>query len=259
MNINKKAFIFSALILFSLVFVSAAETRLGFNLERGAVQLIDIIESIFGPIFYFILGGGTGLLLFERILFFLIVLSVTYIALKNIAPFKENGPAVWVITLAVSILASRFLTDNQLINTILLPYSAFGVAVTAILPFLIYLWFVQTFTNGAWRKILWIFYIVVFIAIWSERSTELGSISWLYFWSAVAAFLFLLFDGTIRRMIIRAELNEVQEEKRAAYVADLNRELDELIKNRNNWPVNAFKKKEKSLRTRIAESHKIFK
>ena len=252
---------FFAFIFFSLTIVSAQTTQLGYNLATGMNQLIDVVESLLGPLFYFLLGPTTGgFFLFEKILFFLIVLSVVYVSLSTIGPFKENDKKVvkWIVVLAVSILSVRFLNDFQIIQSILLPYSVIGVALTSIIPFLIYFWFVQSFKdNQTLRKILWVFYIVVFMAIWSNRYEELGKISWFYFWSAIAAGLFLLFDGTIRRIIVKAEMEAVNANNREDYMIKLRKELKELRENKDLMRESHFKARERELQNKLNRAQKI--
>ena len=188
--------------LLSVSFVSAAD-RLSEGLSKGMNQVLDIIKAFLGPFFSAILGG-TGDVLFQKVLFLVIILLTVQLIVKNIPVFKgesgsKNGAIVWIISVSVSLLATRFVTVD-LLKTMLLPYTTLGVALTAILPFIIYYVFVSTQQSSTLRRIMWILYGVTFLVIWSSRYAEVGAIAWIYFGTAMLAFFFFLFDGTIRRI-----------------------------------------------------------
>ena len=144
----KKVFvIFVLLLMFSTTLVAAQSyyrgNNLGDNLGYGMEQLIDTVQEMFYPLFSIILGGY-GDYMFERILFLFILVALIYVVTSRIDIFKKNRMVVWVVTVSISLLATRFLTESDLISTMLLPYSVLGVALTAVLPLLIYFSFVES-------------------------------------------------------------------------------------------------------------------
>jgi len=255
----KKVFpVLVLLLLFSPLFVVAQSSyggnTLGENLGYGMTQLIDNVEQMFGPLFSVVLGGY-GDYMFEKILFLFILIALIYIVISRIDIFQDNKAVIWVITLAVSLLSTRFLAESGLVQTILLPYSALGIALTAGLPILIYFFFVESFDESATvRKMLWIFYIVVFVGLWASRY-ELGSMSWIYMMSAIAAFLFLLFDGTIRRAIIKQKNRELNIDSRQNFIIEARKQLKELNKNyREGFMTESqYKKRVRRLNKQIKE------
>lgn len=260
----KKGFAAFLSFVASLAFVSAQYGSrfggdLGANLNLGVHQLIYLIENFFGPVFAIILGGY-GDLFFERILFLIVTFTVIYTVISRVGPFKDRkdergGKAIiWVITIAVSILSTRFLAESGLVETILLPYTVLGVAITAVLPLIIYFMFVQSFkdaTNSVIRKILWIFFIIVFVGLWDSRYQDLGALSWIYFWTGFIAFLLLLFDGTIQRYFIKLERKELGDLNREQHLAKLYKELDELREKKDYYRDAVYNKLEKRLKKRI--------
>lgn len=235
--IMKKIFpVFILLLMFSTTLVAAQTgyyrgNNLGDNLGYGMEQLIDNIEQMFGPMFSMLLGGQ-GDYMFERIMFLFMLVAIIYVVISRIDVFKNNKMVIWVITISVSLLSTRFLTESDLIQTMLLPYSILGVTLTAVLPILIYFSFVESFSESATvRKMLWIFYIIVFIGLWSSRYDELGQMSWIYMMSAIAALLFLLFDGTIRRTMVKQQMKELDIENRDNFVVEVRKQLRELNNN----------------------------
>jgi hypothetical protein len=253
---KKGIFIALAIGLFSFSFVSAFD--LGDNLEKGSEQIVDAVEGLVGPFASVFLGGG-GDLLFERILFFAIVFSIVYVILSTRIPLFQGQPAiVWIVTIAVSLLSTRFLTDTQIIMTIILPHSVLGITLSAIIPLIIFFFFVESFSQSAiLRKTLWIFFLIVFVGLWASRYDELGDFSWIYMMTGIAAFLLFLFDGTIRRAIIRQQMKEVDVNNREEFLAKLRKNLDELKTNEKYYRPATFKRLEKKLMRQIKNATKI--
>ncbi|MEI6058660.1 MAG: hypothetical protein WCP89_02715 [archaeon] len=216
------------LSIFCISIASAQSTFFSYQIERTINLVIDTL----GPVFYVFLGGD-GNLLFERILFFFIILSIVYVVLNRIPMFASNNAVIWIVTLAVSLLSTRFLTDTQLVQNILLPYGVLGVSLTAGLPFIIFFFFVESFnTSSTVRKTLWIFFIVVFIGMWASRYDELGDLSWIYFMTGAAALICLLADGTIRRFLVKQEAAALGFTNRISHEADIRRRIDQAQKDR---------------------------
>ncbi len=209
-------------LIFSLNLISAQD--LAGNLQYGAYQLIDIVQRGISPIIGIFIGGE-GYFVFERFLFLLIVLAVVYSVVSKVPKFEDNKAIVWIITISVSLLSTRFLPDYQLIQNILLPYSVLGVALTAAIPILIYFYFVQGFDSSTLRKLLWIFFIVVFLGLWIDRYSELGNLSWIYAITGIAALIFMLADGTIRRILIKQQMSQLGFERRSEFERDIKRKI----------------------------------
>ena len=226
----KKVFgIFVLMLLFStsLVFAASGDRSLGDNLGMGMEQLIDSVEGMLYPLFSVVLGDY-GDHMFEKILFMIILVAIIYVVISRMPIFNERKPIIWIITMSISLLATRFLTESQLVENILLPYGVLGVSLTGILPLIIYFYFVESFDDSATlRKILWIFYMVVFIGLWANRYTDLGELSWIYMISAILALIFLLFDGTIRRAIWKGRERGVDTERNANNIAMVRKKIDD--------------------------------
>jgi len=262
----KKLFVtFSLLLLFSTSLVAAQYyggggyygSNLGDNLGYGMEQLIDTVQEMFYPLFSIFLGGY-GDYMFERILFLFILVALLYVIISRMDVFKNNRAVIWIITVSISLLATRFLTESDLISTMLLPYSVLGVALTAVLPIMIYFFFVESFSNSATiRKMLWIFYNVVFIGLWASRYDELGQMSWIYMMSAITALLFLLFDGTIRRAMRKQKDKEVDIGRREEMAIHIRKQLDELNHNRKFMSDAHYKKMLKMYNKQLKDNAKI--
>lgn len=228
----KKLISFSILALFCVSFVSAYyggyydDPISGFG--RGVEQVIELVERTAGPLFAVIFGGDWNFL-FEKVIFFAIILSIVYVVCTRIEIIKDNKVVVWIISISVSVLSTRFLVETDLVMNMILPYTVLGVAITALLPLVIYFIFVQSFdSSSTLRKVLWIFFIVAFFGIWASRYESVGSLSWIYFFTAVLALIFLLADGTIRRAILKQQFGASDFDSRVKRAADLADDLEKL-------------------------------
>jgi len=255
----KKGLIVFCLVLMLLLpaFVSAQYGS--DSMAQVSEQFIEHFQNFLGPFFSVFLGGEGGFL-FERILFLIIIIAVVYIVLSNVPMFEDNNPIRWVTTLAVSLLATRFLSETMLVKGILLPYTVLGVALTAGLPLIIYFFFVyKGFDNPFIRKLLWILFIVVFIGLWFSRYAELGDFAWIYFFTGLAALIFFLADGSIRRFMIKQEMAQLDIENRGQYEREIRREINDLRKDLKNKVVSKyeFNKVMKRLRKKLKAVRKM--
>ena len=256
---KKNTLVISFLILSSIALVSAS--NLGYNLEMGMDQLIELIERLFTPVSAFLFGSTEYM--FERVLFLIIIISLVYIALGQIPIFEdENGKVKTtrkIITAAVSLLSVRYMAETEWIKSIMLPYTVLGVALTAFLPLIIYFFFVtkgMEHSSPTLRKTMWIFFIVIFMGVWASRYGELGELSWIYFFTAVAALIFFFADGTIQKKFAEHERALANADDKADYIAKLKLKLQELREHENLYSPSEFKRLEKKRKARIAKAIK---
>lgn len=240
-------FVLFLLFLSSFFFVSAQyysySPRGSFtsNLAQGSSGAAEIIANAFGPFFDALLASPPELL-FESILIFLIIFFIVFMVVKKIEILRHNKVAVMVISLSVSILAARFM-NFEWIYTILLPYQTLGVVLTGFLPLIIGFFFIQSIKSGTIRKMFWIFFIVVFFAMW-DMNYYIGPVSWIYFWTALASLIFLVFDGTIRRALIKQKLIEQNIDSNLAFAREIRRELRDLNEDQKHGLVDEDEYKE---------------
>ena len=199
----------------------------GFDIRQGSEALINFFADWGEPIFDALLGGDDyyGELLFEKVLVFFVLLGMVYISLSRIEMFSSNKKILWIISFIVPILSVRLINFAWL-RTVLLSYQVLGIALLGFLPFVIYLVFVHQALEQypIARKISWIFFIVVYFALWA--STDVGAYAGIYFWTMLIAFLFLLFDGTIHYYLLMQKWMRYDESSLAARLGELNREID---------------------------------
>jgi len=200
-----------ASLLFLVQFVSASYGG-SFDLRSETENLINLVVDFTEPFLQAVFGGDywDGQMLFEKFLLFAILVAIVYVAVSK-APFfnKDNKPlkgVIWTISFIVPILSIRYI-DMGWLNTILMTYQAFGIAMTTLLPLIIYFFFLQGVTDSSTiSKIGWILFICVFLGLYT--TTDRDNYSQWYFFTAIVAFVFLLADGTIRRYLDKQKQNE---------------------------------------------------
>ena len=195
---------------------------------------VDGVVGFMNPLSSKLLVDTTsGEELFAKVLFFIIVLSLVWMALNRIPFFSpESGQqlwVIWVVSIAVALLAIRFLGNSEWIQTVILPYSALGVVLAAGFPFVIYFVLIEVMLAGPGyktiRKIGWVFFGVVFIGLFVSRGDALGQARNIYFVTAVLAFLVAIFDGTFQSMLHDMSMDRLIGNTKANQIDVLNREL----------------------------------
>ncbi|MBI2449719.1 hypothetical protein HYV49_05480 [Candidatus Pacearchaeota archaeon] len=236
------------IVLLGLIAIVSAQ----FDLRQGSEQLVKLAEDFSAP-FVSAFFGGTGQFLFEKVLFLVIILSVSYVALERFSAFQDKPAVVWVIAGAVALLATRFLTETQFVKTIILPYTVLGVALTGAIPLIVFFFFTESFEGPIVRRILWIFFVVIFFGLWLSRYSEVGALSWIYFITGILSFFFFLFDGTVRRVIIKYQMGQLGMQNRQQYEREVRRQLDEARRdlNRNIITDSQFRQISRELRRKL--------
>lgn len=204
-----------------------------YGLQRGVEQIVEIVERVSYPLSYVFFGSSDYV--FEKVLFLAIIISIVYVVLKKIPIFEESSDAIrWVITIAISLLSTRFLVESELVQAIILPYTVLGVTLTAALPLVIFFFFVinafpgNDIGHSVMRKVLWILFIVVFLGIGASRAPDIGELSWIYTATSGIAVIFLLADGTINRAILKMKYEELKHDALLQQIQEVNKQIKEL-------------------------------
>jgi len=186
--------------VFSLNFVSAQTVP--DQIGNFAQQVIDGALAFAKPFFEALLGEySTSEFFLAKVLFLILLFIMVYTGVKSTPRLGENKTVVLVVSLIVSILGVRYLSTNQLISGILLPYGVLALTLVTFIIFFIYFYFVhKTIDSATGRKVAWLFFIVVFLAMWVSRYDTIGSVqNYIYFGTLVLAVLLILFDKSIRQ------------------------------------------------------------
>ena len=231
MVIQKRGYLFFA--VFTLVFASflrfvSAVSPFGLDLRRSIEVAIGTLKDVFSPIFETLFGQySTYDFFWTKVLFFVLLIVLIRFAILKIPQFEKKKGIATIISLVVSLLSVRFLSESDVTETLLLPYSVLGIAIIVILPFLIFFYFlhVSNFGPGG-RKIGWIVFGVVFAVLWYNRSDVLSPIgNQIYFWCLVAVVIVMFFDKQIHEYFGLAEDAKYRRDKIKLRIADIEAQL----------------------------------
>jgi hypothetical protein len=250
---NKKRagiFIFCLIVLgiflVSIQFVSAyGSSDIGSGLRQGSEQVINWVVGFAEPFLRVILGGQdyTGLLLFEKLLIYVLLVSIIYVAFKNIDVFDDHENIVRLISGVIALISVRYM-DVIWINTLLLGYGILGIAIAGLLPFIIYLFFINSFDNDIIRKVGWVFFIVVYFGLWSTNTEN--TYASIFFWTMLVAFVFLLLDGTIHHYLEEIKWKDAGKSAIHRRMAEIDAEISKM--ERSAFPDNVKNHELKKLR-----------
>lgn len=204
---------FIFLFVFSIIEISFASAQTPLD------DVKSVLDDIYSSKFVKSLLGGKITdsgddLLPARLLFLLLVFSIVFGVSEYIPVIGGQGWIKFVVSGAVSILAIRYIED-EFVRAILLPYSTIGIALSTIIPFLVWGFVVfKTIESKALRRIAWIFFFVVFTTLWIVRYPDIGSgnvamgAKWIYPITALLSLAMIVFDGTIRKFMLKVEVEK---------------------------------------------------
>lgn len=256
---QKSFVVVGSFVLLSILAMSFASAAVADAINDFGTVVWDVVE----PLAVFLLGDSSdGALFMGRLLVFIILFSLVWIAVRQFPVIGGSKGWVWVIALAVSILAIRF-TAEDWIETIILPYSVLGVALTAFFPLVVLFFFIEKGLEGkkTMRKVAWIFAIVVFIGMFIYRYEDLNGNyagtfgpSWIYIAAAVISFLLFLFDGTIQGWFRQTRLDIVESAQSKELEKHYRRKITEAFEDERNRVIDSTERKKI-----VAEMHKKIK
>ena len=212
---SRKLLVFSIFLILSVSLVSAQNSITGLaitddlaDLTEGTLSLItDVSSKVLGD-----MGGVAGIsseaLLFARLLLLIILITIIFSTLGKVDLFAKSKSVLWIISLGVGILAVRFFSA-QMVATVLIPYTALGFAVTAIIPFVIFFFLVNVGmkeNKAIVRRVAWIFFAVVFIGLWIKSPSGENNFKHIYLVVAVVSVIMMKLDGTISRFFKEIEI-----------------------------------------------------
>ncbi len=206
------------------------------NIGGDMKKLIDGFTNTIEPVASKVLGDvSDGQYLFARVLFFIIILAIIWTALSRVDFFNENTWVLVVISIAASILSTRWLVTAALINTIILPYSALGIAISAGLPFVLYFLIVNIgFQNSpsVVRRVAWIFFAVIFIGLWITRRSLLlaqgSNAGYIYPVTIIISLIMIWMDGTIHKFFVKLEVDKLGKSSARYAIDDLKKKILDL-------------------------------
>ena len=251
------------LSMFGFVSAQAAGTGLLKTVTDLFSGIIDGVIQVAQPLLKLVLGdftssAGVALpdIVMQKLLLMILVLSIVYLAVGRIPLFEDRKALSWVISIAVSILAIRFLTNEWVASTVL-PYSVLGMAVSAGLPFVLYFFIVKDFASKTLRRTAWIFFAVIFLFLYAARAgtgdAATNTALNVYPITAFFALLMAFFDGTVQKFFSRLQSERAHASKVSDLIRDQRRKLSQVSEDYANGLITNIKdyerKKKDILRT----------
>lgn len=215
--------------LVSIVLLSLVSAKsLGELANEGLSSLYDAVK----PLLEVLIGDTSGTSTFiAKVLLALLIVAVLYGALSasNVTIFTANPWVLWVTAIVLGILGVRFL-DASTVATIMLPNTVFGIVVSAGIPFVAYFILIRGFPVFP-RRVAWVFFAVVFLALWNVRYSELGQLSWVYPLTALLALIMAGIEGIIQDYFFKSRIKRAASAGKAPALSALQTELNTIHTN----------------------------
>ena len=218
---------FLSIALLSLV----SAKSLGELANEGLTSLYDAVK----PLLQVLVGETSGADAFiAKVLLALLIVAVLYgvLSASNMTVFTDNPWVMWVTTIVLGILSVRFLSPSM-VATIMLPNTVFGIALSAGIPFVAYYFLIRGFSEFQ-RRIAWVFFAVVFLALWNVRYDKLGDLSWIYPLTALLALIMAYLEGIIQKYLFNSQMKRARAAGKAKALTDLNNQLTQIFSDHAN-------------------------
>ena len=202
------------------------------DFQTASKSIVDTIQQIFAPFFEVLVGTNQfDQYFFARVLFLILIFSITLIALKQIEIFKKNKGVIFILAVIVAILGIKFLPTDSFVSWVLIPYGAFATGMIVLLPLIVYFFFVHSAVpSSSGRKMAWIVFAVVFFGLWFSRIDALGGfrnlgkmaiMNWVYVAGIVLVGVLFFFDREIHRYFGVHEIGKWVDKQNSAEIAEL--------------------------------------
>jgi len=196
------------------------------------------LEKVISPsnnLLKFIVGDTAGVgginsdaVFISKILLLILLICLISLVLDKVPMIADSDGMKWTITIAVSLLGIRFLSGD-VVAAILLPYTTMAVAMSVIIPFLIFTVFIYSALDSPTaRRLAWAFFGIVFFFLWFMRYSDgsLGAVKNLYTVAAIVSLIMIFLDGTIRRLQLRMRTEKTMSVSNYRRYVDLLKEYE---------------------------------
>ncbi|MEK6898650.1 MAG: hypothetical protein AABW79_00965 [Nanoarchaeota archaeon] len=239
------AFVFAFILVSSFAFAATDESvffESKYDFGSEVTTVLNDVAATLEPIFSYTLGDSRGSLsadlLFIKILVFFAMLAILYYAVLQVPGISDNKFVVWVLALVISILSTRFMTNEALINLVWLPNGVLGLTLASFIPFVIFFFFIESFPSQTIRRGGWSLFALMFIGLaitrWDLLESSSGAfrfnLAWIYIVAALLAFVSAWLDGTIRAWYLFSAIEKKGEQIRDLEVAKVQEQIQDARK-----------------------------
>lgn len=232
-----------------LIFLALSVLFIPLSAQLVSATVADTLNGLtdsMAPLFRFLVGdvSATGTsssaeLLFVKFLVFILILSVVSVSVKRIPQFGENTRISFVVSLIVSLIAVRYLTQGELINLIWLPYGVLGVVFSSLLPFIIGFFFFESFDSSLIRKVGWTTFAVIFFTLtalrWDDLALKVGTsgewysnLAVVYLIIGIISVILFIFDRDIHALVGQADIDRITDTNKRIHAAGVVTEIQHL-------------------------------
>jgi branched-subunit amino acid transport protein AzlD len=249
------------MVISSVLPMASAQSG-NFNAARGIV--LDVLNAMLGflaPFLEAVIGDYTTSEFFFSKVLVLILLTIIIAKLLEKTPIGDGRKGFnLIVSVLISVLAVRFINENSLFEAIFIQYGVLGVAITTILPMVIFFYFVHNTNVGTYgRKMFWGIYAITLGAIWLSKSSELPEVAnWIYALTFIAAIGFIAADNTIHSYFGLSDFKKFEKKSNKKRIREAHEELDELKEHfaKRRISFREFKEERRALEDYIRELSK---
>lgn len=195
----KKRFYFFLVLLILIPLISAQS----YQFDKAVDIVSRILDSAIGlmtPFLEKVIGDySSSEFFFGKVLLLILLIIICAKILEKTPLGGSNTKVSWIISIIISILAVRFINDNNFFEAIFVQYGTLGIAITTILPMAIFFYFVNNLEMGTFgRKMFWFIYGAILTGIWISKQSEIDEIAnYIYIASVLACAIFIFLDKSI--------------------------------------------------------------
>ena len=179
------------------------------------------------------------------LLFFLVTLII--FAVSNSVPFLEGQGLFlrWTISIVIGILSTWFLQSTE-IYTILQSYTALGITLTLVIPFVFLAVISKQLYDKQYyltSKLLWVIFLVLICYKFLTADTaQIGQIGTILF-IAIAAFALIMaiWENRIYLLMFKQNIRNARDTATAERLAEVTSELEELAERIRTAPSDAVR------------------
>lgn len=258
----KKYFLYLAtiLIIFGISQISASS----FDFEDANYRVTGVIEKILGflsPFLEKIIGDySTSEFFFHKCLLLLALVLILKNVLEKMPLGEKNEKLSLMLSIIMSILAIRFINENDFFESIFIQYGVLGIAITTILPTIIFFYFIHKTKVGTMgRKLFWILYILIMGMIWISKFSNLPTeANFIYIFIIIAGLFLIIFDKTVHSYFGLSDLKHFQIINNRKRIRELKVELEKIEEHfqKRRMSFQEYKEEKKAIEENIKELSK---
>ncbi len=227
-----------AFLILHIIAISFVSAGIAEDISAG---IDNIIVKPANPILKFIVGNTPdGEMLLIKLLALILILAMAYSGAKKVPGLQDNRFLSFFVALIVSILGVRYLTTPQIVEFIWLPQGVFAIALATLAPFVLFFFLIEAFESRVIRKVGWITFGVVYLALAIYRWPYLvvggqwwNNLGWWYLVIGILSILAVYFDKQLRSRFVLSSMGKDLSKRNLVSASRFMDDIDDQIKVRD--------------------------